>query len=334
MRGLASRADVTLPAGALILTVIAFVLVPVYSGQHLATYDVFYTFERFAGLAFLTLGFGLVMIAGEFDLSIAGIYTLSGVIAADLGQREPLIGLLAATAICAAFGAVQGFIIARLRIPSMPVTLGTYIGLLGLATVIAHGAESVTFANASATLWIETPVFQILSPRSIVTLAGFALVAAVLSTTRWGRELRALGGDRLASRTSGLAVDRMLVGLFATSSALGAIAGALLTFSTGAAVTNPGATPVILAVAGALIGGVSLSGGQGTVAGLLAGALSIALIEQIFDITAYSDYITALAFGVVLLIVAAFDAPGLRTALVRLRAQHSTRRFSRAQKTR
>jgi L-arabinose transport system permease protein len=328
MRKVFSRADISLPAIGLFAALVAFTLVPVYSGQSLAMYDVFFTFEGFGGLAFVTLGFGLVMIAGEFDLSIVGIYALSGVIAADLGQHQPLLGFAASLAICTLFGALQGLAIAKLRIASMPVTLATYIALLGLTLALGHGEDAVSYNNMGATLWIQTAVLKVFSPRSLVTLAGFLVVGTVLATTKWGREIRAIGSDRSASRTAGVPVDRILVGLFATSSALGAMAGIMLAFNTGGAVTNPGTDPMILGITGALIGGVSLSGGRGNVAGLFAGALVISILEQIFEITSYPGYITELIFGAVLLAVVAVDAPGVRAAITRLRARHRVRLLS------
>jgi ribose transport system permease protein len=324
VRHLGRRSAATLPAGSLLLAAIAFALLPVYGSRALASYDIFNLFEQFAQVALVTLGFGLVVMAGEFDLSIVGVFALSGVISVELGQHHPFLGVLAAFGICVAFGAAQGYVIAKFRIPSMPVTLATYIGLLGLARVVGHGKASVSFSDIDTTLWVQKPVLEIFSPRSLIMLGAFVLVAAVLYLTRWGRELRALGGDRKASRTSGIAVDRRLVGLFAASSALGVIGGSLAAFNTGAAITDPGTSLLTLGAAGALIGGVSLAGGTGTVAGLFAGTLAIALLEQIFVIANYPEYINNLCFGLVLMIFVLVNAPDARDGLVRFRAAHRT----------
>ncbi len=91
--------------------------------------------------------------------------------------------MLAAVAAGAAIGAVQGGLIAGLRIPSMPVTLATYIALLGL-TYAMSGGLSMSYPNSDATLWVDRPSPAIFSPRSLITLAAFVIAAVVLGGTR------------------------------------------------------------------------------------------------------------------------------------------------------
>jgi ribose transport system permease protein len=319
------RSPSLLPLLALTASVIGFSCIPAYTGRPLASYDIFNLFEAFAQIGLIALGFGLLMIAGEFDLSIVGIFALSGVIAVRLGQTHPLLGVLAALAVCLAFGALQGLVIALFQIASMPVTVATYIALLGLTRVVGDNQASVAFEDVHMTLWIQEPVATIFSPRSLIVLAVFAVAMLVSSTTRWGRELRALGGDRKASRTAGVPVNRRLVALFAVSSLLGAVAGALSAFSAGAAITDPGSAPLTLGVAGALIGGVALAGGRGNVAGVFAGAMSIVILGQIFFTAGVDESYSDLVFGLVLLIIVVVNAPNATDWAKRLRADRRTR---------
>jgi ribose/xylose/arabinose/galactoside ABC-type transport system permease subunit len=287
------RSSALLPLLALTATVVAFVCLPAYTGRPLETYDVFNLFEAFAHIGLITLGFGLLMTAGEFDLSIVGVFALSGVIAVKLGQDHPLLGVVAALLVCVAFGALQGLLIALLRIASMPVTVGSYIALLGLTRVVGDNQTSVTFDNLDTTLWIQEPVLTIFSPRSLIVLGVFALAALLVSATRWGRELRALGGDRKASRTAGVPVNRRLVALFAVSSLLGGLAGALSAFN---------------------------AGGRGNVLGIFAGAMSIVILGQIFFIAGVEEFYSDLVFGLVLLLIVAINAPNAKDWALRLRA--------------
>jgi ribose/xylose/arabinose/galactoside ABC-type transport system permease subunit len=264
------------------------------------------------------------MMAGEFDLSVVGTYAVGGMIAVQAGQSSAVLGLLAAVAAGAAIGAVQGGLIAWLRIPSVPVTLAAYIALLGLAYVISGGL-SVTFTNQNATLWVDQTVAGIFSPRSLITLGAFALAAVVLGFTRLGPELRAIGGDRRASRVAGVRVDRDLVLLFTTSGTLAALGGALLNFSFASANPDPGLRPLLIATVAALLGGVSLAGGRGTAVGLLAGALSVALLAQIVAVAYLPDYSTQLFYAALLAVIVAIDSPGLRRTLERVRARTRTR---------
>jgi ribose transport system permease protein len=319
------RSASLLPFLALMAAVIGFVCLPAYAGRPLESYDLFNLFEAFAQIGLITLGFGLLLMAGEFDLSIVGIFALSGVIAVKLGQTHPWWGVIAALGVCLAFGALQGLVIALFQIASMPVTVGTYIALLGLTRVVGDNQASVAFQDIDMTLWIQDPVATIFSPRSLIVLAVFALAALVSSSTRWGREVRALGGDRKASRTAGVPVNRRLVALFAVSSLLGGVAGALSAFSAGAAITDPGSAPLTLGVAGALIGGVALAGGRGNVAGVFAGAMSIVILSQIFFTAGVEEFYSDLVFGLVLLAIVAINAPNAKDWSTRLRADRRSR---------
>jgi ribose transport system permease protein len=319
-RRLAARPEILVPVVALLVVLIAFLCTPLIGGRALTTFDVYNTFQGLAQLGLLTLGLGLTMIAGEFDLSVAGTYALGGMLAVQTGQSSPVLGVVLAVLAGAAIGAAQGGLIARLRIPSLPVTLATYIALLGLTSAMSGGL-SVTYDNSAATLRIDRPIADIFSTPSLVTLAAFAVAAVIFSATRLGREIRAIGGDRRASRVAGVRVARRLVGLFTVSGTLAALGGALFSYSYASANPDPGLQPLILSAVGCLVGGVSLLGGRGLPAGLLAGALSVALLGEIDAITAIPDYYTELLYAALLAVIVAIDAPGLRRGLDRLRAR-------------
>jgi ribose transport system permease protein len=166
-------------------------------------------------------------------------------------------------------------------------------------------------------------VAGVFSPRSLLTLAAFGLAAVVLGATKLGRELRAIGGDRRASRVAGVRVDRRVVGIFGTSGALAALGGSLLAYSYASANPDPGLQPLILAAVAALLGGVSLAGGRGAPLGLLAGTLSVALLAQIVAVTALPDFSTQLLYAALLGVIVALESPGLHEAVDRLRARRA-----------
>ena len=314
-----TRPDVAVPATALGLTALAFAFVPAYSDAALSSFEVYNTFQIVARLGLLALAVGLTMIAGEFDLSVVGTYALGAMLTVEAGQQHYLNGLLVAVAAGAAIGVTQGLLIAGLKLPSMPVTLATYITLRGLTSAISGGLTK-SYPNAAEAVWVDDPVLRFFSTRSLVTLGLFVVAAVVLSGTRWGRELRAIGGDRRASRAAGVPVDRLLVGTFAASGALAALGGSMLALSQGSANPDPGVQPLILAAAGALLGGVSLAGGRGNPLGLLCGITAVALLAEITTVTALPAYRTQLFYAGLLGVIVIIDAPDLRDAIVRLRA--------------
>ncbi|GAA4712830.1 ABC transporter permease [Nocardioides conyzicola] len=320
IRRVLARPERVTPLVALALVIVAFAATPLRTGTPIATFDIYNALQGFAQIGLLALAIGLTMIAGEFDLSVVGTYALGGMVAVQAGQDSPLLGVLAAVGCGVAIGAVQGLLIARLRIPSMPVTLATYIALLGL-TYAMSGGLSVSYTNFDATLWVDQTIGGYFSPRSLITLAAFLLAALLLVGTRLGPELRAIGGDRRASRVAGVRVERTLVGLFTASGALAALGGALLAYSYASANPDPGLRPLLIAVVAALLGGVSLAGGRGTPLGLLAGALCVALLAQVVAVSYLPDYTIQLFYAALLAVIVAIDSPGLHRSVDRLRAR-------------
>lgn len=300
--------------------VIAFLAVPFYSTETATDFNVYNALQSVSSLGLLSLAVGLSMIAGEFDLSTVGMYALGGMLAVKFGVDSPVLGVVVALAAGAVVGMIQGGIIAKLGISSVPVTLGGFIALLGLTSVISDG-ESIAYDNFSAGLWLEQEIFTFFSPRSLIMLGAFVIVAAVLYWTRIGRDLRAVGGDRRAARAAGVRTDRVLVGTFMTTAMLSALGGALLAYSIATAKPDPGGSALVFAVTAALLGGVTLAGGKGTAMGIAAGAISLSLLQEIFVIVATPDYVSNLVLGGLLVVVVAFDAPNLRSRLTAARTR-------------
>ena len=318
-------ADTVVPVVAFGLVLVAYLLTPVYDGHSLVSFDAYNTLQGFASVGLIALALGLTIVAGEFDLSVLGMQALGGVLAIKAGADHGLLGVAAAVGACVALGAIQGTVIARTGIGSMAITLGTYIALLGLTNVVA-GNQTLTYANADVAIWVDQTILSWFSPRSLVALGAFAVAFVLFTRTRLGPELKALGGDRRAARVVGVPVRRHLAVLFAVSGGLCGCAGALLAYSNASAQLNPGLEPLVLAAAAAVLGGVSLRGGRGTIWGLLLGALAVALLQQVFAITKLPTSSIQIVFGALLLIVVVVDAPDLRSVVARARARRASHR--------
>jgi ribose transport system permease protein len=314
------RPENVLPVAVFIVVVIAFLIVPGVRGDQLNSGSYYNAMQGFAPLGLVTLALGLTLIAGEFDVSVLGMQALGGVLAVRAGEHSALLGIAAAVAACALLGLLQGAAIARLRLNSLPVTIGTYIALLGLTNVLA-GNNTLTYGNLHASVWVDQTILEWFSPRSLITLGAFGAALLVLGATRVGPETRAIGSDRRAGRVSGIPVERRLVALFTCSAALAGLAGGLLAYSNASASLDPGLQPLILAVSAAVLGGLSLSGGRGTVWGLLLGTLAVSFTQQLFAITALSNATTQIVFGGLLLIIVSADAPDLVMAVGGVRAR-------------
>lgn len=319
MRRALGRPEHALPAFVLTLMVLGFVLAPAFGGSDLSSFSIFNLLQQLAWLGPLTLAFGLTMTAGEFDLSVPGVAALGGVLAVQTGDGSPYVGAAAAVGAGATIGLVQGVLISRLQISSVPVTLSTFIALFG-ATQWISGSEILSFDEPSVPMWLGETWWTVLSPAVLITLVLFVVVWLVMSGTTRGRDARAVGGDRRASRTAGVRVDGVLTSLFVLSGALAAAGGVLLAYGSASANPNVDLQPLVLGVVGALAGGATLRGGRGHVPGLLAGALSVCVLQAIFTTTALEEWMSQLIFAGLLVVVAALDAPDLFRAVVRARA--------------
>src|SRR4029077_7257938 len=207
-----------------------------------------------------------------------------GMVAVLTGGGSPLVRIIAAVGAAIIVGLVQGGLISRFRLNSMPVTLGGYLVVLGITYILGH-SKSVVYQNYTVGLRLDRPIAQVFSIRSLIALGIFVLTGLALRYVRVGRDIRAIGGDRRAARVAGVPVNRLLIGVF-TMSALGAaLPGALLSYSLAtASPTNIGFDVLTFSATAALIGGVRLSGGQGSAGGIAAGGVSPRALPEILSI--------------------------------------------------
>jgi ribose/xylose/arabinose/galactoside ABC-type transport system permease subunit len=258
-------------------------------------------------------GMTLLIINGAFDLSVAGILGLCGVVLALL---LPAIGILAAILVSLLLGLllglVNGLVVTKARIPAFIATLGMMNVYLAIgfmitdAKVIAVTDNGFRALATSSLLGVPLPF--------LVMIVVYLACHVILNYTRYGRFVRAVGSNETASYVAGIPVDRvriftfMLVGLFT------AMAGVFLTayLSSGQAIMATGYELRVIAVA--VVGGTSLKGGQGTLLGSFTGALFFTVISNalnLFGVGAYWQYVS-----VGLIIIAALGIESLRRRLL------------------
>jgi ribose/xylose/arabinose/galactoside ABC-type transport system permease subunit len=309
----------------LALVGLAFALLPVFdSSATVSSQNIYNVLQILSGVGIVTLALGLTMIAGEFDLAVSSTFLLGGMIAVLTGVDWPAGGVLLAVTVGAGVGFIQGFTIAKLRMESMALTLGVFIALLGVVFVISD-SQSKSYANSGVGERLDAHVLSIFSVRILIGIALFAVIGLVLAGTVLGRDLRAVGSDRKASRTSGVRVDWVIVGVFVLSGFLATFAGSLQSYSLAYATPDRTVAPLIFATTAALLGGVPLSGGRGDPFGIAAGVLTLALIGEGLVVLATPEYVKYLVTGSLLLLVVLMDAPDLFRWWKTLQADRLTR---------
>ncbi len=234
-------------------------------------------------MALVTIGVTILMICGEFDLSVGSVFALmpmSMAVMVNAGVPFPaavLLGLM----LCAVIGFVNGYVTLQFAIPSFITTLGMMFIARSLTIVISGGFPPLLPADLPT--WLFTEYLWQGSPirMSFVWFVVIAtLASALLSRTNFGNWIRATGGFNEAAGSMGIPVRRVKITCFMLCSVLAGFAGLLQVLRLGSPLPSIGEGLELQAVAAAVIGGTALAGGIGTVFGAIVGTLLIRVIDN------------------------------------------------------
>ena len=256
------------------------------------------TAASFLGL--VTAGQTLVIILGGFDLSGGSMVGLGTVLAAYAQPFGWLPALLLPVAAGVAVGLGEGVLIARVRMAPFIVTLASLLALKGLA--IALAGESLVIATPGFFGLIANGHLAGVSTLIPILAGVFALGALVLNRTPFGAAVFAVGGNEEAARMLGIRVERVKILTYCLSGGLAGLSGALLAARLSSGLSGAGTGYELQSIAAAVIGGVLLTGGVGTMLGALSGVLLLGLINNVINqIGSLSAAYQGLASGAFLL---------------------------------
>ncbi len=259
--------------------------------------------------ALLAFGVTFVIITGGIDLSLGSVLAVAGIAAAIFAHPDsyPLVVPLAAgigTGVL--FGAFNGFVITKSKVPPFIVTLGTMTIARGLALIFSNGRPVSNLSDAfnfigGGTIWgIPFPI--------VILVFTFIVCALLLGKTTWGRYMYAVGGNELAARASGINVNKVKMMVYTLCGGLAGIAGVLLTSRITTGQPNAGMGFELDAIAAAIIGGTSTSGGTGNMVGTLLGALLIGVISNGLDLMNVSSYYQLVIKGLIIVGAVVLDS--------------------------
>jgi rhamnose transport system permease protein len=254
-------------------------------------------------IGLMALGLTFVVISGDIDISVASTLALTMVIFAQLwhGGVKIAIASLIALAIGTSLGAVNGFLVSVLNLPSLAVTLGTLAAYRGLAFVVLGGGGVTGFPEAFTRLGFGY-VGTSLVPISLLILLLFGgALALLLHGTRFGRYVYAIGANREAARFSGIPVIRVRITLFALSGFMAAVSGLLYAGFFGTARADAAGGALLDVVTAVVLGGVDIFGGLGTIAGVLLALLLVATLRNGMGVANIPGSIQNIVIGVLLL---------------------------------
>ncbi len=267
-------------------------------------------------IGIVAVGQTVVLISGGIDLSVGSIIAITGLISAwlmkfGLGPIPPLRGNLCYLAIAIGWlcgsliGAAQGWLISHYQMPAFIVTLGSMVGLRGLAVSISNSAPINALPDEFK--WFSDAHIGIVPAPVLIMLVIYLLTAYVLRSTKAGRYCFAIGGNETAARLAGISIDRYRTLFYAYSGLLAAVTGTILISYIDAAWYTNGDGFQFNSVAAAIIGGTSLTGGVGGIWGTLVGALILATIPSGMVMLEAPSWWRDVVTGVVILLAVFID---------------------------
>ena len=259
----------------------------------------------FTGLA--ALGMTFVIISGGIDLSVGSVIGLAGVVAGvSLQAQQPVpLAILFALIAGLTFGVINGFFVARIKIPAFIVTLGNLYIAKGLVYIFSGARPIYPFPDSFNSL--GTAEFLGLPLPVYIMLVAVLVTHYLLNHTVYGRSVLAVGGNERTARTSGINVDRVRFIAYVMLGFFAALTGILITARMNSAIPGAGDGWELKAIASAIIGGTSVAGGIGSILGTLVGASIMAVLENAMVMLKVSVYWQNVVVGVIIIFAVVFD---------------------------
>ncbi len=281
-------------------------------------------------IAILAVGMTMVIIAGGIDLSVGSLIALAAVTATAVIGRlggegaspaAMAAGALAAILVCGFAGAFSGLAITRFSVPPFIATLGMMQMASGIAYIVSHGKPIYRVPDRFVGLGrAADPILGV--PYAVLLMVSLFVAAHLLmSRTVLGRYIYAVGGNAEAARLAGVRVNGVLLFVYIASGMLAGLGGVVMASQLKSGAPTYGMTYELYVIAAVVVGGTSLSGGEGRILGTLIGAFIIAVIQNGMNLTNVESYTQKVVLGLVILAAVLLD---------RMRHQGLIRRISRA----
>lgn len=284
-----------------------FVVLSIASPYFLTATNLASVVRQTAVINIMALGMTLVIVSGGIDLSVGSILAFSGVVGTMtmVASDSAALGIAAGIACGSLWGCANGLMISSLKIPPFIVTLGTMGIVRGLTLVISGGLPVVGLPKAHGFLGEGTvgPVPFVL----VVLVACAALTHCALHATKLGRYTYAIGSNEAAAVYAGIPVARYKVAIYAICGLLTGLAGMIETSRLMTGQPTAGVAYELQVIAAVVIGGGSLTGGEGTVIGTLIGAFIMGLLSNGSDLLGVNPYWQQVIIGAIIILAVALD---------------------------
>ncbi|MDX9958367.1 MAG: ABC transporter permease [Spirochaetia bacterium] len=293
----------------IILALVIYVLFVAFVNNNFISSGNIFNIFRSSGFSLIAIsGMTLVLITGGLDLSIGSVLALGGVVAGIVSRSGAPISLaiLAGTSVGTIVGAINGLIIVKVGIPPLIVTLGMQYVARGLVSVITKGVPVYPLPKDFTKLE-HFKLFGIIPTVVLAAMFMAVILHNVLKHTPFGRSVYAVGGNEDAARISGINTNRTKLYVYLIAGSLSALAGVLMAMRLGSAEASVGSGFELTVICGAVIGGVSIMGGSGSILGAILGGLFMEVLTNSLTLMRISVYWQQLVVGTILILAVVVD---------------------------
>jgi ribose transport system permease protein len=293
--------------GLMIGFVFISVIISIVTPDFLSSTNILNILRQSSIIGVMAIGTTFVIIGGGFDISVGSLLALTAAMSLKLQQAMPwYLAVVLVLVAGAFFGTINGLLTAKLHIVAIITTLGTMTILRGLTYLYTGGypvvgmAEEFKFIGAGYVGPIPFPI--------LIFLGMVVLWQFILSKTTLGRYACAVGGNKETSRLSGVPVDLYHIMTFLIGGVMAAMSGIIYASRLNSATPLAGQGYELDAIASCVIGGTSVSGGEGSVIGTMIGVLLLNVVSNMFNLLGIQVYVQYLIKGVIILTVVGFDS--------------------------
>ncbi len=271
-------------------------------------------FTQVSTNAIIAVGMTFVILTGGIDLSVGSTVAISGAFAASIikSTNNVFLAIIVAGIVGIVIGLINGLLISKGKLQAFIATLATMTIFRGVTLVFTNGtpisklSESFVNIGNGKLGFIPIPV--------VITVIVFIIAVYVLTETRFGRYLYALGGNEDSARLSGINTNKIKTLVYVISGFASSIAGVIIASRIGSASPNAGTGFELDAIAAVVIGGTSLAGGEGRITGTLIGALIIGVLNNGLNLMNVSPFYQSIVKGLVILIAVLLDKKSRKKA--------------------
>lgn len=287
---------------------ILFVLLTLITNTFFTSRNLINVLKQVSINGIISVGMMCVLLTGGIDLSVGSIVALSGIVAttfAHPGEYPVIVPIILGVLAGAACGVVNGTLVAFLNLPAFIATLGMLSVASGVALVLSKGrpisnlSEQFRYIGGGTILGLPILIY--------ILAAVFLIGYLILSWTKFGRYLYAIGGNEDAAKASGLSVARIKLFVYMISGICAGLAGTVLASRINAGQPNSGEGYELDAIAAVVIGGTSLNGGIGKVSGTILGVLIVGVINNGMDLLNISSYYQKIVKGSIIVLAVLLD---------------------------